>query len=351
MKQRYTVTYEELTSTDTTASAARGADAGTTYMLEPRMWLKGLVDGAKKDHLYAQFCKQFDVPKGTKDAIVPKREAYGLGTWESAVTPGTVVNFSVMDNMDGVSVTPAFTNYAIAITYDVIRTNAVNFVAEAQEDLRYKCGDIVDAAVVTALLAGTAADSDDRGYQTVYGGDASRASDLRAGDTINTDIISEAKRKIQSSECKYWTLGTAEYISSEAKNPWKPPYALLVSPYQEDTLRRDSQFTSAAEYGSDKIIHSGQIADYLGVNIVVSNNTKSYASAGTTRDATAAGADMNSCVMLKPQHACALGWGTRPTLHVVDYPRHLEQDLIIEMSYQAKVIQDDAIVFIDVTKE
>jgi len=348
MSRRFTVRYEELA--DTTASNARGSSAGTTYMLEPRMWLKELVDGAKKDHLYAQFCNQFDVPKGTKDAIVPKRKAY-LDDWESSVTPGTSVNYTTMNNMDGVTVTPSYQNYAIAITYDTIRTNAVNYVAEAQEELRYKCGDVVDQAVVTALLSATAADSDDAGYQTVYGGDATRASELSAGDTIDTDIISEAKRKIQSSECKYWTLGTGEYVSSAAKNPWKPPYALLISPYQEDTLRRDSQFTSAAEYGSDKVIHSGQIAEYLGVDIVVSNNTKSYNSGSTTRDGTAAGADMSACVMLKPKHAAALGWGTRPTLHIVDYPRELEQDLIIEMSYAASVVQDDAIVFIDVSKE
>lgn len=345
-------TVEELghtTTTDVRGSAYSG------YELEPAVWEKDIIDAAKKQWYFAQFAYQTELGEGKKDAIVPIRSKYGL-SWEASVGESTEVNFTDLANLDGVTFTPADANYAIAISNRALRVNALDLLKAAKEELTYQAGDVVDIAVATALKGATAAGASTAGAQTIYGGDAQADSALTTGDKFTTDMVADAKTKLQSTICRYWTPGSpaAEQVSSATKNPWKneagEPFVLFVSPEQENVLLKDSQFVNAAEYGSSEVLMNGEIGKYLGVKIVVTPNVPSFTVGGTSPDGGGvAGATGHRCMMIKARKAMGLAWGQKPKLHIVPFESYLEQRLIMEMAYQAKTLQNDAIVFIDVT--
>ena len=151
--------FEEIVRTfaDTTAANARGAAAGTTTnLLEPRLWMREVVDAAQKRFRYGEVSMTKDIPKGHVNLIVPKRRAFISGTsWAANVTPGTAVNFTTLNNFDGVEVNPNWRNYATAISYDVIQQNVVDYVGAAREELVYKAGDHVDQDIVTEISGAT----------------------------------------------------------------------------------------------------------------------------------------------------------------------------------------------------
>ena len=344
---------------DTTTTETRG-EADTTYRMQPRIWLKNIVDAAKKDHLAAQFAYQTVLSQGQYEIVIPKRRLYlysGATNVQGSVAEGASVNYTALGNVSGVVVTPADKNYGVAISNKNIRTGAVDYVRDAREQLSHLAGDEVDKAVFDAIKteSGNVADASLKGAQKLYGGDATQSSEVGAGDVITTDMIAAANRKMKSTICQYWTLGTGESNSAESKNPWKneggSPFVCFVSPEQEETFLGDSQFVNASEYGSDKVIHAGEIGEYLRIKFVVSNNVPAYAAAATHADAQTTAVAMHRCMLTKAQKSYALGWGQKPKLIVFDYPSQLEKRLILEQAYQAKVLQEDSIVWIDVADQ
>ena len=346
----------ELAAGDTTTTTVRGSSR-TAYALEPTVWVKEIIDTAKKSHLVAQFAYQTMVAPGNENVIVPYRTDY-LSSYESSAGEGVAINYTKLDNLNGVNIVPADKNAGIAISNKALRVNALDLVRAAKNELTYHAGDLVDIAVITALGDSTAAASGTKGAQTIYGGDARADSELAAGDIFTVDMIADAKTKLQSTTCKYWVPGTpaAEAVSSASKAPWKgtaqEPFVLLISSEQENVLLKDSQFVNASEYGSDKIIMNGEIGEYLKAKVIVSSNTESFTASGASPDGGGvAGATGHRCLLFKAGVAVALAWGLKPILRVFDYPSQLEKRLVLELSYKAESVHDDSVVFIDVADE
>lgn len=344
----------ELAAGDTTTTEARGTQR-TTYALEPTIWLREILDAAKKRHFFAQFAFQGVVQPGNKDIIVPYRTAYMQpADWEASVGEGVAVTYTTMSNLDGVTIAPADTNYGIAISNRALRINALDLVRAAKDELVFRAGDAVDIAVALKIGDATAATSTVRGAQTVYGGDARAESELATGDTLTTDMIADAKTKLQSTTCKYWNPASpaAEGTSSAKKNPWASdagePFVFGIAPEQENVLLKDSQFINAAEYGGREVIMNGEIGRYLGVKIFVAPNTEAFTTSSSADGGGNAGAVGHRCLMFKARRAIALAWGQKPALRVFDYPSELERRLILEMAYATTTVHNDAVVFVDV---
>jgi len=347
----------ELAAADTTTTYTRGSALATHYALEPTVWLREILDAAKKRHFFAQFAYQAVVTPGNKSVIIPYRTAYmAPGDWQSSAGEGVATTFTSMGNLDGVEVIPADENYGIAISNRALRINALDLIRAARDELIYRAGDAVDIAVATQIGDATAAAASTRGAQTVYGGDARADSELATGDTLTVDMIADAKTKLQSKTCKYWNPSSpaAEGTSSATKNPWSSdagePFVFGIAPEQENVLLKDSQFVNAAEYGGREVIMNGEIGSYLGIKIFVAPNTESFAASATAPDGGGStGAAGHRCLFFKARRAIALAWGQRPALRVFDYPRELERDLVLEMAYKAANVHNDAVVFVDVS--
>lgn len=355
----------ELSSGDTTTTEVRGSSR-TAYALEPTNWLKDINDAAQKVHYFKQFAYLTKVPKGNKDVVVPYRSSFlktvrtGLttGDWADSASEGEDVTFTKLNNLDGVQISPSAKNAGVSISNWALQTNAIDLIRNAKTELIYHAGDKLDQDIAFAVANATAATSSARGAQTVYGGDAQAESELANGDKLTPDKIADAKTRLMSSTCKYWTPENpaAEAVSSQTKSPWTntpgDPFVLFIAPEQENALIKDSQFTNASEYGGNEIVMNGEIGKYLGIKVVVTDNVLSFTSGGTALDGgSAAGANGHRCILCKPKAAYAFAEAIAPRIIVSDYDRQLSKDVILEMAYGISVIHDDAIVFIDVADQ
>jgi N4-gp56 family major capsid protein len=350
-------TIQELAAGDTVTTDVRGSSR-TAYALEPTQWLKEINDAAQKKHYFKQFVYETTIAKGNKDVIIPKRTYYKGNTgWEASAGEGVAVNFTKLDNLNGVRVEATPKNGGVSVSNFALQINAVDLIKAAKDELTYRVGDEVDIAVANAFATATAATSTVAGAQTIYGGDARAESELSAGDIFDVDMVADAKTKLQTVVCKYWTplSPASEGVSSAKKNPWTnesgDPFVLFISAQQENVLLKDSQFTNAAEYGSDKVIMNGEIGSYLGIKIVVTENTPAFTAGALGPDGSTAGANGHRCILAKPKRAVALAWGIKPNITVDDYRSELEKRVILEMAYGTAVIHNDAIVFIDVADQ
>lgn len=357
-------TVRELAAGDTGATDARGSSIGTKYALEPIQWLKDINDAAQKQLLFTQVIHQHNSPIGVKDTVIPYRTDYlstvrsGLagsaGDWSVSVTnDGAAITFTKMDNLDGVSITPTDKSAGVAIPNDVLRTNAVNMIEQAKRELTYHAGDEVDQETAYILSTATASTTSARGSQIVYGGNATADSGLGSDDTFDPDLIANAKTKLQSKKCKFWS-GGVEANSSQDKPPWRneqgDAFNLFISSEQENALLKAGQFVNAAEYGGNEIVQNGEIGKYLGVKVIVSENVIKVDSGDAAPDGgSVTTTDIARCELVKGKAAASIVWNLKPRLHVFDYERELEKDLIIEQAYAVSAIHNDAVVHIDVT--
>uniref|UniRef100_A0A6M3IPM9 Putative capsid protein n=1 Tax=viral metagenome TaxID=1070528 RepID=A0A6M3IPM9_9ZZZZ len=355
-------TIKELATGRTAFGNTRGTSS-TTYLLEPRIWLKEILDAAKKRLFFTQFVYTTQLSKGQKDVVIPKRTTYkgssGITYATASPADGTAITATVIDNLDGVPVTPAMQASRVTIGNYAIRTNALDLIRAAQDELIYSVGDKVDAYVAGILGDATAALSTATGMQTLFGGDATSDATLAAGDVITTDLVAEGRTRLMDSNKQYRATGGAgggygAVSGSIAGNPWTPtpdePFVLFIGPAQEEAFLKDSQFVNAAEYGSNKVVMNGEIGEYIGVKIVVTNNVERVAASGTGVDAeaTTVSVAMTRCMMVKARRCGALAWGLKPQLKFWDNAPQVSQDVILESAYAAAVVYADAIVCIDV---
>jgi N4-gp56 family major capsid protein len=337
----------------------------TSYGLTPAEFTKEVVDAAQKQLFFANFVKVMYAAPGTKDVVIPKRTHY-LGRGDMTIDTGEATTSDIsntsLDNLDSVTGTPVWRTARFTMTDYSVRTNVVNLLEAAREELSYAIGDNVDYHVATTVgdAVCAAAAGNARGAQTLFGGDATSAATLSAGETITTDLVAKAIRYLKDTKQHYrdgssGKTGTEAVSSSVVKNPWSntsdDPFVLFIGPAQEETFRRDPQFVNAAEYGSSIVIQNGEIGQYLGCRIVVTTNIETAAASGTAPDGSTAAVAMSRCVLMKAKKACALIWGMEPEIEVARIAERKQTTIVLATAYVAKVIHDDAIVFIDVSDE
>ena len=364
----------ELASDVTQRSDVRGTQYGTNgpYYLEPIMYLKKAIDAAKNRLRFLQVVRQETMPEGHADIIIPKRKKYFAdSSWEASMaeqaTPTSQINWTAIDTMDGVKITPTNYNYGVIITRDAIRTNALNLVEYMREELSFKYENSIDSAIRDALLGTVVADgagtgteptpmSDTvNGAQTIFGGDATDADNsLDNGDVITPDLILKAKRLLMSDIGYYWSSNTFTK-SSVTKNPWSDsdtPFVLFIAPEQWETLMKDSQFANASEFGDRGPVLNGEIRQYAGIRIVVTEKVPSFKDGQSyTVTATETDADVNGhiCGLVKSNYCGAIVWSKKAELKVFDWPVANQIRLTLNMAFGVGVIHPDAIVRIIVS--
>ncbi len=350
-----TLSENEVKTLATTIGSVSQGSALTVKSLQPVLFLKDVVDAAKNQMFFINFCPEIVLPSGTHQLSIPKRKKY-LGssgvTYDTSEPTNGDISVTSLDNMDGVSAIPTPKYSGVALSNYNLRVNALNLLQWAKDDLSYAIGDKIDKKVATVIGDATLTTSSVGGAQTLYGGDATGDDSLANGDVITTDLVAKMARYLKQTKAYYWNSGT-ETLSTGTKNPWMPsntePFVLFIGPAQEETFRKDSQFVNAAEYGSNKVVMNGEIGEYLGIKIIVTNNVESVASGSTGPDGATASADMTRCIMIKARKACTLVWGQKPTLQVFNYPQRDQTWVTLISSYIPVMVQDDSAVFGDVT--
>ncbi len=345
-------------STATSASSMRGSAVSSAYLVQGINYLREVIDAAKERMMFLQVAAEKTLGQGNKDMIWQKRKKYlGRSSWEASAAeydpsgtseiPSTQINTN-----DGVQFTPVNENYQVALTNDNIRTNALDAVGYARDELSYRYEDVVDTAISTALTGATAMSNTVWGMQTIFGNDKTNtANDLNAGDTLSSDMIVKMRRLLQSTKGYYWNSNVWT-VSGVTKNPWvgdaSEPIVLFIAPEQEESLfTSNTQFSNASEYGGNDVVLNGQIGRYAGVNIVqttkiptfVSGDNVTIQGASVAQDVTG-----SQCIMVKAKRSVGVVYGRTAEFKVYDWPTADQVRLKLSMAYQANAVHPDAIV-------
>jgi N4-gp56 family major capsid protein len=306
-------TMQDFTTGETTTSSTGISSVQGKY------WVQEILAAAKKKMFFEQFGNVTNVQPGNKDVLVPLATAHLVFTDNTAES--TARTMTQVDNLSTVTFTPSTHKFGASISKDVVRTTQVDVVRWAREEIIYAAALTIDQAFATALV-GTSAPA-----AILYGGAAVSTATLVAGDVLTTDIVAKAQRYLKS-------------------NGWYPepdkPFVLFIAPAQEEALLRDSQFTNAAEYGSNEVIMNGEIGNYLGVKVISTNQTPAY----TTWGGGALAGHM--CFMLKAKVSYGIAYGERPMLDFEYKKDEAEYRIYLDMAYQIKTLQENAIVAINV---
>jgi len=307
---------QELTSGDTTTSVA-GFNSIVTGVVG-KVWIKEIIDAAKKKMFFEQFSYVVDAPQGAKDVAVPlytSNLTFGVTTTEA-----TWRTMTVIDNLSTVVFTPTTQKMGVVVSSDVIRTSQIDVIRFAREQLVYDTALTLDKAFVTALDAATT-------NAKLYGPARAARANLVAGDILTTDLIAKMNRVLKA-------------------QGWYPegdkPFVLFIAPQQEEALLKDSQFVNAAEYGSNEIVMNGEIGKYLGIKVISTCQMTSFADGGGS---TFAG---HIVYLLKSKVSYGLVYGQKPKLDF-EYQKDLSAyKIYLDICYQCKLLQGSAIQVLEV---
>ncbi len=237
----------------------RIATTGITDM-QPTKWSTEVVKFAEELRQLDQLIYVNKEMVSTKDEKITIPVSASHLSISTSHTEGAARTKTEMDNMSTVDfamVASDFLQGVITISKRLMMTCAIDLLAQARYSIAEDMADDVDLAIATQLQSvGLTAN-------IVYGGDATQCEDLVDGDVLTTDLIADARRLIKvNSKCV--------------------PKYIVISSYQEATLMKDSQFVNASEYGSNEVVMKGEIGNYLGLKVVVTDNANLHGAAGAT---------------------------------------------------------------------
>lgn len=356
--------------------------SGTFYGNQPVNFVKEVMDAAKKRFFLANFAKVFKLAPGQRQIAIPRRTTYlnnagttfdtagsdnsgtGAGTGPYANTKADIT-WTTVNNTANTIVEPL--PYLAGVTFNRydLRSSMVDWVKWGKDELSEAIGDRVDKAIATQMGSDdglTFAQSGAVGAIQLYGGDATADSSLAAGDTMTPDLVVDGMRYLRSVQNWYrdggsGLSGTLTFDSTVEKNGWEndtaEPYVLFIGPSQENALRKDSQFTNAAEYGDNTVVQNGEIGKYQGARIIVTNNLESVTGTNTGPDNTSvtSGVTMTRCILMKSMRAIALVWGMEPSIEAFPYLSRDQIRVGLYSAYGLGVIHSDAVVCIDVSDD
>ena len=305
----------------TVKELANETDTSTTGISDNqgKVWLKEILKTAEKKMYFQQFAAVYNLPKGNKDMAVPV--ATSNKSFTSVSTEAVERTMTEIDNSTAVVFTPADAKLGARISKQVVRTSQVDIIKFAREQMAYDAALKIDTAFATAIEAVSSPAA------TLFGGDATTTVNLEAGDVITTDLVAKGQRYLKANG----------WVSEGDK-----PFVLFVRAVQEEAFLKDSQFMNAAEYGSDKVVHNGEIGSYLGVRVVVSEQCPSYATWG-------GGALAGTvCFLVKSRVSYGIVYGEKPSLDFEYLKNEAAYDIYLDMAYQCKTLQENAIVVINV---
>lgn len=293
---------------------------------------------AEELRFFRQAVNEIDTLVGSKDKslIIPKSTGHQSITNRTALEFGQERIFTEMSKLDTVTVTPTWKLGGVAIDKELLGTTRVDLIEEAKyiiaEDIEQQMETAITAEIDTSVTT-----------NVVYGGDATKPSEIATGDKITIDLVADAIEK----------LGTA----------WKPAL-LFIGAAQRAVFHKSSQFTNAAEYGSNEVVLKGEIGNYLGLKVIETDLTQSYpVYAGgppiVGQDLGISGADGHwaavgtSCQLIgyarggrKP---VAFAWKEKPTVDYEYAKRKATHYILSDVAYGAKVVHEKACCLIKVS--
>ena len=342
-------------ASEVTSSTADGT-AFTGAMNEGVEWQGDLSDAAMDTMFFLDAVDVRTLPEGNAQYIVNKRKYYAtqgdVAFSTTEVEDADIGNFGT-NLVDGVIIAPIRYYKAATVTNFGNRINIRPLVQDKRDEMSYAMADLIDYTISRALGDATETTATVAGAMTLYGGDATTDATLAAGDVMTTELINEAEVLLSGRAAYYWNAGVWT-ASSGTKNPWqneeKDPFVLMIGQRQKQALRNSSAFVNASEYGNRVVISSGEIGEYLGVRVIVSNNAESVAATGAAPDGgSATVVNMTRCLLMKGRKAYTFVFGEKPKFTPFIKEWRDQRGIVLTADFAGKTVHDDAIIKVDVS--
>lgn len=285
---------QELSEQETTQElAATTTESGQFDRLQAEEWLDQVVYDAEPRRRLLELSREHELASGDKATTIPRTQKALDMSNDNTKSEGAERNYTEMDTLDGERVEITDNNWkegALRISKQKVMTTPVDVMETARTHLARQIARDVDTELRDEIIAEVGniettegalpTDGDgDKEFQYLTDADSGHNIDQTSSGRLTPDSIAEAAARIEA-------------------NDWDP-FALVISSDHKKDLRTDSQFTNAAEYGSQDVILNGEIGQYLDVRVVVSN-TISNKAIMVGREAEG-GADVAQAVVWKEQ--------------------------------------------------
>jgi len=317
----------------TTSTTGMSTSTPSTKGVQGIMWFREIIKYAEDLRRFDQAVmhNEYMVRTGAHEVMIPRATSHLSLNYSTS--EGSDRTLTEMDNISTVPVTISASDFkkgGIGISKELAMTSMVDMIAHARHVITQDLARTLDISIATEL-------QDTSVTNRVFGGSGvTDPSGLAAGDVLTTDLIADAMEKIESNN----------YV----------PKLLFVAPAQIKAFRKDSQFVNAAEYGSDEVVLKGEIGQYLGVRVIKTTNTPSYAAGATdtNQNTKTWGAAGHCCIMVGTNNwdqlvAGVVGWKEKPN---VDYEYHKLKSKHIfyaNQAYKVKILEPKAVCLIKVT--
>jgi len=294
---------------------------------------------AEEQRFFMQACQEYTDLIGSKDKTlrIPISTGHQDISARTAADYSTERTWTTMNKLDTKDLTPAWILGGINIAKELLATSRVDLIREAKYTLIEDIVEDMETAITAAIDTSVTTN-------VVYGGDAAAPDDLSKGDKITTDLVADAIEKLGSK--------------------WKASL-LFISAAQQNVFHKSSQFTNAAEYGSDRVVLKGEIGEYLGVKVIVSDLVQGYVK--DAQDKGIAGADGQwghddnapaltagtSCQLIgftrSKRKPLAFAWKEKPTVDYEYDKKFTAHYIMSDVAYKADVIHEKACCLIKVS--
>lgn len=301
--------------------------------LQAEEWLNQVVYDAEPRRRLLELSREFDelVGTGTKQLTIPRtNKALDMSGENQDKAQAEDRTYTQMDTLDGEVVTivddegdgteSSWYEGGMKIAKQKVMTTPVDVMEVARNALAKQIARDVDlelydeATRAAGNVSGDIADVDGE-HQVTEHPSGSHVVNQQESERLTPDSIAEAQARIEA-------------------NDWDP-FAIVISSDHKKDLRTDSQFTNAAEYGSDEVVLNGEIGMYLGLRVMVSNTIDDEAVViGRERDS---GADV----------AQAIVWKEMPEVNYqYDYEENSHK-FFYDQAFEVATVQPTALATID----
>jgi N4-gp56 family major capsid protein len=317
-------TVEQLDITATKiGSASWGGQSTGIGSVMGSTWSQKIIFDAQPDRVLSKYFLEFNDLMNNNDVtiVIPKIGDVNLMGGRSGNEEGktrVMTNFDTANNLT-VSLTSADVKLGgCAISFETASATRVSIVEMAHQQLVRQYLETIETDA-NAILEGATIGS--TGASGVYGGDATSTATLETGDVITVDKVIDMKIELQK--------------KNFAKKPGQG--VMFVAPEQYKQLLKSSQFTNAAEFGSNTVVTKGVIEEYVGVMIEVSTLVTA---ATTWGSGSLAG---HYVYVIDPSAAAGIVWKEKAKVKVVTEDDERVHKVLLDAWYKMTRINEQAI--------
>jgi N4-gp56 family major capsid protein len=222
------------TTTGTTSPVGSGDSLSEYTAIE---FLERVVRDAEERRVFEQVASVYDDLVDVGDSTLEIPRTTGHLDLTDQGSEGSDRGYQQLENLDTVETTitaSSFVSGGVKISKQAMMTTNIDLVEEARNAVTQQMAEDVDYAIRDEIVSSTPSPS--------------HVIDQTSSGELTPESIADAMEKIEQDNYT--------------------PRFLIVAPTHINDLRKDSQFTNAAEYGDDEVIMDGEIGQYLGVSVL-----------------------------------------------------------------------------------